>query len=562
MKAHASPRIRRIATGFLLLACAAQVHALGRRENPAVTPLRNLTIKADPASPQKVEYSIGAAAGLGFMIFTVGWKPTTIQWVVAQDEGGIIGSPVGAGVLDALGADVSEYVLHPGSAVPPIGDATVAFGRIRDFPGDPLHRATGVSCRIPIGLDGAERHIRVLLVHQDGSWERIRFMASFEFFPGEAQLFGTRGDLPYHKKALAFLDTFFSDGTNEQTAFRNTAVLRLSGRYPDLKGDDAFWNAFRDMPGLDERRNMFRSVFLRHMEPVKGGLTDGSGGTSLSRPAWDSLRWDMLYGGEGSPYVTAYLGFLAEIGKPLFSKVLDSELRRVHTGHAYDWRQYQPLGVEEGPELARVALRYLHWGVEYTLASGRGGSEAVYKENREPFIDNWVLGGILANTRMSNYLPSGTAPVAVKPDAGDAGMLEQAVVAKDPLMLSSPFAGGKGNPIPYAEAGIDSPRTFAYKMAEQVKAREWYRLNARIADRTPESSMTTAAPEGFPGDEYVDERRLLVRLGRSVSMDREGWSYAAYQPRPLPVAGNGAILGPYGSATDVLKPFLPGTGAM
>jgi len=558
MRRHASVGLR-AAVSVALMACTAGLYSLGSRENPAVNPVRDLTLRTGPGEARSAEYSLSAAVGLGAVILTVGWKSPTVRWAVARDDDGILGGGAAEGVAEAMDAGVSESVLTPGAGVPPIGAAYVAFGRIPGFGGDPLHEVGGATCRIPIGAFGEDRHVRLLLIHADGGWERIRFTASFEFFPGESALFAARGDLSYQQKAMAFLDSFFPEGSTEQAMFRRAAVRRLSGRYPRINPDGAFWDAFRAASDLDDERNAFRSVFLRHMTPVKGGLSDGSGNTALSRPTWDSLRWNLLYGNTGSPYVAAYLAFLAEIGKPLFSKVLDAELRSLYAGRTYDWRQYRPLSAGEGEELAGAALRYLHWGVEYSLPSGPGGSSAVYGENLDPLILAWVSGGDGDGERASNYLPSWAARSSAMPASGETGDLERAIAAADPSALSSPFAGGKGNPIPYANAGIDSPRTFAYKMREQARAREWYRRNATVADRAAEEDRSTAEEEGF---RYVEERRLLSRLGRATGLERDGWAYLEYQPNPWPKAGDAEDLGPYASATDVLKPFLPGTGAM
>lgn len=560
MRPHGVPGVRRIAAWLILLACAADVRSAGKRENPAVTPLQALTLRTEPSAPRKAEYSVGAEACMGAIVVTIGWK-SDVSWAVVEDGGQVLDGPAPETVMEALASGAYEYALKTGSAALPIGEATVAFGTIRGFGGDPHHNASGSTCRIPVDAYGEDRFFRLLCIHEDGSWERIRFRTRLEFFPGEDALFAEHGGLPYHKKALAFLDTFFAAGSEDQAAYRRAAVRLLTPRHPDLASDDSFWDIYRDRAGLEEKRSLFKSVFLRHVTPVKGGLPNGSRSTALSRPSWDINRWDMLYGGRGSPYVTAFLGFLEEIGKPILSKVIDSELRRIDAGQSYDWRQYGPISVVEGRELAAAALRYLHWGVEYTLSSGSAGSDAVYADNLDSLIRAWVSSGVPTGGRSSNYLPTGAALFPVTPAAGESGDLARAVAAEDPLLLSSPFPGGKGNPIPYANGGIDSPRTFAYKMGEQLKVREWVRLNAPVADGSGSSVSSTAARGGGPGDEYVDERRLLQRLGRRTSMRGGGWTYREYQPRPWPTAGDGA-LGFYESTSDVMKPFLPGTGPL
>jgi hypothetical protein len=130
--------------------------------------------------------------------------------------------------------------------------------------------------------------------------------------------------------------------------------------------------------------------------------------------------------------------------------------------------------------------------------------------------------------------------------------------------LRTPFAGAdlpvlRGNPLPYAAEGIDSPRTFNYKMIEQLDARRWYQ--ARVPgerDRFTDEATTLALDEGERQESYREgyvSQADLVR-GQDGTVDRS--LTASYGFRD---AGASAVRGEYewkAGETKAVKPYLPG----
>ncbi|MCW8966634.1 MAG: hypothetical protein OQK82_08125, partial [Candidatus Pacearchaeota archaeon] len=118
-----------------------------------------------------------------------------------------------------------------------------------------------------------------------------------------------------------------------------------------------------------------------------------------------------------------------------------------------------------------------------------------------------------------------------------------------------------GNPLPYAAKGIDSPRTFAYKMYKQREARKWYmnkdsvRTNAIVRFGDVGDIKTTLASSGDSTVEYkngyVSEMDIANALGRQLLINQSNFTYKNfdYQENYNSIAG---------ATQPLLKPFLPG----
>jgi hypothetical protein len=124
--------------------------------------------------------------------------------------------------------------------------------------------------------------------------------------------------------------------------------------------------------------------------------------------------------------------------------------------------------------------------------------------------------------------------------------------------LTSPFFDEKnnvtpGNPLPYAPMGLDTPRTFAYKMYEQKRAREWYAIKYPAAKDRITSQNTTLAVDDKNleryNEGYVDEMETFMANGAGkLTIDSASYSYIGSYPPTIPK---------YTDNTFV-KPFLPG----
>jgi murein DD-endopeptidase MepM/ murein hydrolase activator NlpD len=139
--------------------------------------------------------------------------------------------------------------------------------------------------------------------------------------------------------------------------------------------------------------------------------------------------------------------------------------------------------------------------------------------------------------------------------------------------ITSPFVEGQnvlgvkryrqGNPLPYAPQGVDSPRTFAYKMLAQEGARRWYagkekEEEDRFPVRTAEGVVSTTAKDRWGQERYrggyVTEQEVLqaanpekvVRLdGEQKYVDRTG-----LKPPTMRLGETEVEI--------TLKPYLPG----
>ena len=419
-----------------------------------------------------------------------------------------------------------------------IGNVVVYYGTLsadllQRARADTVHAVKNNTFDASIASYGSSDLYKVVLIHDSGNWERLEFSVNMEFFEGESELFakGQAGE-SYNQKALAFLYTFFTPGDAAAGTFKQAAV----GSGQPAPGN---WDEFRSELKLADYQKSFKGALFGQFtdqdvqtQPVK--LADG--GTAnvpffRLKPGW----FQYLYGARRSAYVSAYLRFLCFTGKPLFSYGINSSVSKLDPGYAYDRAQYVPLTAIEGQSLATAALRYLTWGVEYTLPQKDKNTNivAVYSPAAvDPWLDN-------KGTAEMNYLSS--APTTV---TAASGTTESFLLAGS---LTTPFAI-RGNPLPYVCGGIDSPRVFAYKMREQTRVRTWAWNNGGQRGSPGNPPVTTAAWESNWKDGYVDEMDLyrMVNKGSTLSLDTNGY-YKSYITSPITDATKG-----------VLKPFMPG----
>lgn len=145
---------------------------------------------------------------------------------------------------------------------------------------------------------------------------------------------------------------------------------------------------------------------------------------------------------------------------------------------------------------------------------------------------------------------------------------EKIVTLYDNHKITSPFST-QGNAIPYASKGIDSPKTFNYKMVKQNEAREKFLenhpiigvtdtvkvLNTELRERFPEATdniiNTLLAVDSNNNSQYMDNYITEIDLYRdngtnlSVSPGRT-YNYSSNFPENVP------------ESMINLKPFLPG----
>jgi hypothetical protein len=132
-------------------------------------------------------------------------------------------------------------------------------------------------------------------------------------------------------------------------------------------------------------------------------------------------------------------------------------------------------------------------------------------------------------------------------------------------LITTPFVSDAnklkpGNPLPFANQGIDCPRTFAYKMSEQVKARNHYRdavlartepIKRSLLEKQFTKLNTTRALDGYDIENYnanyVSEIDIFkTDKNRTLSINDENYKYKETD-YPSTISG-----------IPVSKPFLPG----
>jgi hypothetical protein len=242
-----------------------------------------------------------------------------------------------------------------------------------------------------------------------------------------------------------------------------------------------------------------------------------------------------IYAQNGNPYLSAYLGMHYLHQKPLYSRGVAAAEKDAFSAD-YSYAAFSGLGSAQGEALAAAAMRYYLWGLEYSSGeAGRdSGQTRVYGENAAR-VHAWLSpapGSASAKNYLQGQLQALDRATLPPSRAADSALL--ALV--DPGFLLLPFARGlAGNPLPFVKGGIDSPRTFAYKMVEQRKTREAMRA-AAVPESTKGFRLGDCAFAGPEKTEYY-------------------WRYGAPSDmRELPrTQSAGGLSGPQG----VLRPFTP-----
>ena len=406
-----------------------------------------------------------------------------------------------------------------------------------------------------------------------------------EFFTGESALFEARSGT-YEQKAMALLGLFFY--LNAPQLSFDAAVRRL---YPNLM-TLASWSMFNDLSESD------RILYLGRMtSAIKAGLDACVSQRSIEGQSNQASIFDL--NGRNSfwnlnIYIAAYLAFLEDRSYPLLvdqscyefndNTLRDDSLRPL----AYD----SDGSPDEGRALAEAALRYYTWGVEYLVASDdqsprlRRGANlyallgAAAADERRIVTSPWFNMTNVGRTQ-NYYLAYGSntlsspggqgATIGLPQENGIVGAhLNLASMSIAHLLNFRTPNGGIYSPLPFAPLGIDSPRTFAYKMHLQREAFVLLRgaqvlpqvttmpnLNLPRPNRgadyeNPDDQTTEAA--SYINPSYLTTMRLAPRVengGITVQLQNQGTSIRPFeigapQSRAIGSVGNG-ITAPAGS---------------
>jgi len=360
-----------------------------------------------------------------------------------------------------------------------------------------------------IGFAGLSNEIR----------RTVAFQISDEYFNGEFDFFAKYGGQgSYAEKAIALFGCLFNEpeAATEKTAFRE--MVRRSFQ------NGIQWDMFSGVAeaemntALVNLANMLRQDYISGMDlfPVQWNNQTAYIPYARSLDNQDSFR--SLYGHQRSLYRMLYDQFHFQLNKPLFSAKLRQELSRTGMDANYQYQDYRQIDAEEGRSLAEAAMRYLTWGLEYSLRDYSGVATTLDDpENfvtapllfrRYPaFFTGWISSTNLALRRSgNNYLPAATdlRPIAassegwLSPDCLQS--IRQSLIA---AAYTTPFPDARvGWPLPYAPSGIDSPRTFAYKLMEQ------WRVRTAITRFSQTNAGTTLAYSENPSAILLQERYI------------------------------------------------------
>ncbi len=246
----------------------------------------------------------------------------------------------------------------------------------------------------------------------------------------------------------------------------------------------------------------------------------------------------MMRTAKASPYLAAYIRLHYIKQKPLYSKGLAAAEEGLP---AYSYADYKAIDSFQGEKLARAALRFLLWGVEYTTPDKLPQRDA-FKGCRSD-IDVWLGNNLSAvgQTLLSenNYYPVKANAVSLESFSW-LSQVEQNYL-KSVSFAVLPLNGFAGNPLPYIEGGIDSPRSFAYKLSEQWKTR----------------TVMKPAKSVIPESTRAYKKDIVPPLANSDTIFGY-WQFWEEDLKKLPKSGGGLLkIGSVGSQSATVKPFTP-----
>ena len=273
-----------------------------------------------------------------------------------------------------------------------------------------------------------------------------------EYVTGERAFFSQAAyaGKSYEQKALALMDSSFQ-GTESDTAFRAAALEA----YPGLSMGTSDWSMFAADPELATMQKRMLTQFLNSLLSQTDYTDKGRVFEGLDSPTWQ----ESLYGVNRLPQVASYMRYAYDTGMPLWSESIAED----HPG--YDWQGYVPVSGGEGAALAKAALRYYTWGLDYAMPT-KGDSTPVfgppeYLANKDA-VTAWVAPEAGSRSALSDYLPTTPMNLDATTMAGASGLPQGWTTS---IGADSPFAKGMaGNPLPCARGGTDGPWEFAQAM--------------------------------------------------------------------------------------------------
>jgi len=245
---------------------------------------------------------------------------------------------------------------------------------------------------------GTDKEIDLILINDNkNEYIRLAFTVRTEFFQNEYTLFSPHTTYSYKEKAMSFLGKVIGAGFLSNFNSLNTG----------LSSADIPWTLFdgTDDGTIRKAKQDFKRKLSMHFDLIPDKEWEEG------YPVLDTSGiFGSIYGTDKNIYLSAYLQFLLVENtntnkkiKPLLSEVyVDLYESEGETGlQNYNYRNYKVLDPEEGETLARNALRYYTWGVEYTPFEGYNTSVSASSLNKvwnwyslTGNIAEWINGGI------------------------------------------------------------------------------------------------------------------------------------------------------------------------
>lgn len=408
--------------------------------------------------------------------------------------------------------------------------------------------------------------VTVLAFRSDGRALQLQVEISPEFFPGERDLLNkifneivTASN--YRKMALTFMSTLFEGADRE--LFLQAAEITAAELYPIDQsmlreisiGQESLRRVFKERLTLqnETRQRNLKKLVMPYITP-------------------DSHTLDTLYMTkieqqlERSVYFQSYFRFCYLKNKPILSNIIESELKRDNID--YNYKNYTPITIDEGNELARAALRYLTWGVEYTVnpradIKQKINNNSVFTNNKT-LIEEWCNNSTDVNLRSSydNFFPYTNGFKTENINSLHLQTYPQLAKYESKLTFTSPFieppVTGKvpGNPIPYAPYGIDSPRTFNQKMYEQWKVKSWY-VASRAGGRYINNSYKDSIAVPYYSSNYNNRIKGYSYI-TEYNIHKQNTILKHYKNRYFYKTTGSYIHPKYSDSDEIIKPFIPG----
>jgi len=210
----------------------------------------------------------------------------------------------------------------------------------------------------------------LLLVNRTRSeYNRYTFTVDTEFFKGERTLFAGEVSYSYEKKAVSFLGNMLgSDFIDYFDQFSNT-----------YNATEIPWSMFDETDFSNEEKivlNAGKADLKRKFSEHLSGAGVNSSSNTFPFIETEEM-FEGIYGTERNIYIKTYLEYIYYKEKPILSKLYEDIIidmgrndSQFNFGEAEAWKTRNTLDYARGSELARNALRYYTWGVEYTPFEG------------------------------------------------------------------------------------------------------------------------------------------------------------------------------------------------